>query len=414
VVHRAAKVALTPPTGPVFISLPGDILDAQAELDLGRPSRVEAATRPNDATLERLAQRLLAARNPALIAGHELATRDALHEAAQLAEMLGAPVLQQTVQYAAHFLSEHPAFLGHLTRSQKQVREALQPYDLLVFLGADQLRMSLWSAVDPMPEGAALVQIGERDWELAKNYPVELAVRADVKETLRALLPVLAARRTPERAEQAQRRLADIARENWSVKRARLQTELRGAARAQPIEPRYLSMQVAQSLPADAVLMEEGLTATMQLPSLYAYRDAQGYYGLASGGIGFAVPGAVGVSLALPSRPVVALVGDGSAMYGIQGLWSAAHLKRPITYVIANNRSYRILKDRQAARRGNRAFFGMDLRDPPLDFVQMAHSMGVPARRVVDPHDIVPALEEAIASGETRLLDVMVADGYGG
>jgi benzoylformate decarboxylase len=414
VVHRAVKVALTPPTGPVFISLPGDILDAQAELDLGRPSRVEAAVRPNDDTLERLARRLLAARSPVLVAGHELATRDALREAAQLAELLGAPVFQQTVQYAAHFPSEHPAFLGHLTRSQKQVREALQPYDLLVFLGADQLRMSLWSAVDPMPEGAALVQIGERDWELAKNYPVELALRADVKETLRALLPVMARLRSPERAEQAQRRLTEIARENWSVKRARLQEELRGAARTQPIDPRYLSLRVVQSLPADAVLMEEGLTATMQLPSLYPYRDAQCYYGLASGGIGFAVPGAVGVSLALPSRPVVALVGDGSAMYGIQGLWSAAHLKRPITYVIANNRSYRILKDRQAARRGNKAFFGMDLRDPPLDFVQLAHSMGVPARRVTDPHDIAPALEEALASGETRLLDVMVADGYGG
>jgi benzoylformate decarboxylase len=110
----------------------------------------------------------------------------------------------------------------------------------------------------------------------------------------------------------------------------------------------------------------------------------------------------------------VAIIGDGSAMYSIQALWTAAHLKRPITYVIANNRSYRILKDRQAARRGNRAFFGMDLRDPEIDFVHLAQSMGVPARRVADPGDIVPALQEAMASGETRLLDVMIADGYGG
>jgi benzoylformate decarboxylase len=147
---------------------------------------------------------------------------------------------------------------------------------------------------------------------------------------------------------------------------------------------------------------------------LFPFRDARCYFGLASGGIGFAVAGAVGVSLALPTRPVVAIIGDGSAMYSIQALWTAAHLKRPITYVIANNRSYRILKDRQAARRGNRAFFGMDLRDPEIDFVHLAQSMGVPARRVADPGDIVPALQEAMASGETRLLDVMIADGYGG
>jgi benzoylformate decarboxylase len=414
VVHRAVKVALTPPTGPVFISLPGDILDAEADLDLGRPSRVEAAARPSDATLERLADRLLSARNPVLIAGHELATCDALHEAAQLAELLGAPVLQQTVQYGAHFLSEHPAYLGHLTRNQKQVHEALSPYDLLVFLGADQLRMSLWSPVDPMPASAAVVQIGERDWELAKNYPTELAVRANVKETLRALLPLLAQRRSPQRAEETDRRVRQIALDNWSAKRARLREDLLSAARTKPIDPRYLVMRVAESLPPDVVLMEEALTATLQLPSLFPFRDARCYFGLASGGIGFAVAGAVGVSLALPTRPVVAIIGDGSAMYSIQALWTAAHLKRPITYVIANNRSYRILKDRQAARRGNRAFFGMDLRDPEIDFVHLAQSMGVPARRVADPGDIVPALQEAMASGETRLLDVMIADGYGG
>jgi benzoylformate decarboxylase len=375
---------------------------------------VEAAARPSDATLERLANRLLSARNPVLIAGHELATCDALQEAAQLAELLGAPVLQQTVQYAAHFLSEHPAYVGHLTRNQKQVHEALSPHDLLVFLGADQLRMSLWSPVDPMPASAAVVQIGERDWELAKNYPTELAVRANVKETLRALLPLLAQRRSAQRAEEAKRRLGQIALDNWSAKRARLREDLLSAARAKPIDPRYLIMRVAESLPADVVLMEEALTATLQLPSLFPFRDVRCYFGLASGGIGFAVAGAVGVSLALPTRPVVAIIGDGSAMYSIQALWTAAHLKRPITYVIANNRSYRILKDRQAARRGNRAFFGMDLRDPEIDFVHLAQSMGVPARRVADPGDIVPALQEAMASGETRLLDVMVADGYGG
>jgi benzoylformate decarboxylase len=394
--------------------LPGDILEAQGEVDLARPSRVEAAARPSDQVLARLAERLLLARNPVLIAGHELATRDALKEAAQLAQVLGAPVLQQTVQYAAHFLSEHPAFLGHLTRNQKQVREALAPYDLLVFLGADQLRMSLWSSVEPMPEGAAVVQIGERDWELAKNYPAELAVRADVKETLRALLPLLTQRGGAAQAERAKRRLAEIEAHNWSAKRARLRSDLESAARAKPIDPRYLIMRIAESLPPDAVVMEEALTATMQLPSLFPYRDAQCYFGLASGGIGFAVPGAVGVSLALPSRPVVAIIGDGSAMYSIQGLWTAAHLKRPITYVIADNRSYRILKDRQVARRGNRAFFGMDLRDPQIDFVELAQSMGVWARRITDPDEIVPALKESVASGETRLLDVMIADGYGG
>ena len=200
---------MTPPTGPVFISLPGDILDAQAELDLGRPTRVDAATRPSDAALARLADALLSARNPAFIAGHELYTSDALQEAGELAEVLGAAVYQQTVHYGAHFLSEHPAFVRPLTRNQQQVRDWLSPYDMLVFLGSDQLRMSVHSPVEPLPDGARVVQIGNRDWELAKNYPAEIALKADVKETLRALLPVLRGRMTARsRRLQSARRLA--------------------------------------------------------------------------------------------------------------------------------------------------------------------------------------------------------------
>jgi len=317
------------------------------------------------------------------------------------------------VPYSAQFPSEHPAFLGALTRSQPQVRAALQPYDLLVFLGADVLRMSVFNRVDPLPEGAAVLQIGERDWELAKNYPAEIAIKANIKETLRALLPVVRARRGAERAAQAARRLADLASQNWTAKRRRLRQQVLSEAAAKPIDPRLLMLNIAETLTADAVVVDEGVTSTFSLLSFLPMRDARGYYGLASGGIGFAMAGAIGVSLALPARPVLAIVGDGSAMYSIQALWTAAHLKLPITYVIANNRSYRILKERLRVRQEHAAFLGMDLRDPEIDFVQLAQSLGVPARHLTDPADIVPALRDASASGGPNLIDVSVADGFG-
>jgi len=414
IVHRAAKVATTPPTGPVFISLPGDILDAEAALDLGTPSRVDAASRPSDRALERLAKRLLEAKAPALIAGHELCTYDALAEAGELAELLGAPVYQQTVPYSAQYLSEHPAFLGALTRNQQQVRAALEPYDVLLFLGADVLRMSVFHRVDPLPDGASVLQIAERDWELAKNYPAEIALKANVKETLRALLPVIRTLRSPERAAQAARRLADLETQNWTAKRQRLAQEVQSAPTTKPMDPRLAMMRIAETLPADAVVVDEGVTATYSLPSFFPLRDAHCYYGLASGGIGFAMSGAIGISLALPQRPVVAIVGDGSAMYSVQALWTAANLKRPITYVIANNRSYRILKERLKARQNGTPFIGMDLREPEIDFVQLAQSLGVPGQRITDAADIVPALRAGIESGGPNLLDVSVADGFGG
>jgi benzoylformate decarboxylase len=414
ILRRAVKVALTPPTGPVFLSLPGDVLDASAVLDMGRPTRVDTAVRPNDATLARLADRLLAARNPVLLAGHELATRNALDEAERLAEVMGAPVLQQTIPCAAHFRTDHPAFLGALTRNQQQVRDALAPYDLIVGLGADFLRMSVYSPVDALPPGLAIVQIGERDWELGKNWPAEIAVRADIKETLAALVPVIAARMDATQRAAAADRLAGLAGVNWTARRAQAAAAALKLADRAPLEPAYLMKVLADVVPVDAVVIEEGLTSTAPMPGLLHLRDAQGLYGLASGGIGFAVSGAIGVSLALPGRPVVAVIGDGSAMYGIQALWTAANLGLPITYVIANNRSYRILKERMGSMRGTASFIGMDLRQPSIDFVGLAQSMGVPATRVAHPAELEQALRAAIATGRPALLDVSVADGFGG
>jgi benzoylformate decarboxylase len=413
IVHRAAKVALTPPAGPVFISLPGDVLDAQADLDLGRPVRVDARVRPSDETLDRLARTLLAARNPAILAGQELAAHDAFDEAAELAELLGAAVFASPVPYSTQFPTEHPAFLGALTRNQKQVRAALEPYDLLVCLGADLLRMSVYSPVEPLPEGLPVVHVSERGWELGKNYRTDLAIQANVKETLRALLPIVRALRSPAAAAQSAGRLADLMSRNWSAQRAKAAADAIMAADTKPIDPRYLMLRISENLPQNAVVVEEALTSSLSLPGFLALRVRQSFYGLASGGLGFALPGAVGISLALPGRPVTVIVGDGSTMYGVQALWTAAHLKLPITYVITNNRSYRILKERLVSMRATDKFVGMDIRDPAIDFAGLAQSMGVPARRVTDPNDVVPALREAAARGGPSLVEVLVADGFG-
>ncbi len=413
ILRRAAKVALTPPTGPVFISLPGDVLEQQAEIDMGAPTRIDARTRPSDEALAALARRLLAAKNPVIIAGQELSTHDAFAEATELAELIGAGVYQQTVPYAAQYPTAHRAYLGALTRVQKSIRAALEPFDLLLCLGADLLRTSVYSPLEPLPAGLPVVHVSERDWEMGKNFPTELAVRANVKETLRALLPLLRQMRGADAAAAAERRLAALAPRNWSAQRDKARVAALEVAEEKPVDPRFLMLRFAEALPKDAVVVEEALTSSLTLPAVLEQRDAKSFYGLASGGLGFALPGAIGVSLALPGRPVAAMIGDGSALYGIQALWSAAHLKLPITYVIANNRGYRILKERLISMRKTDRFVGMDIREPAIDYTALAGSMGVPGRRIVDPADIAPALREGLASGGPRLIEVMVADGFG-
>jgi benzoylformate decarboxylase len=192
------------------------------------------------------------------------------------------------------------------------------------------------------------------------------------------------------------------------------QEVLSSAASAKPIDPRYLTLQVSETLPADAILVDEALTTTQSLLWFLRFRHPRSFFGNASGGIGWGIGAAIGVALGMRDRPVVATIGDGSSMYSIQALWTAANLKLPLTYVIANNRSYRILKERMVSFRRTEKFIGMDFRDPPLDFVGLAQSMGLRARRIENPDDIAPALKEAIASGVPNLLDVVLTDGFGG
>ena len=176
---------------------------------------------------------------------------------------------------------------------------------------------------------------GERAWELGKNQPTARGLQANGKETLRALRPLVRAQRSPA----AEQRLAALAPRNWSAQRAKARIAALEAAEERPIDPKFLMLRIAETLPKDAVVVEEALTSANSLPSFLALRDPKSYFGLASGGLGFALPGAVGASLALPGRPVGAVGGDGSAMYGGQALWGAGPAKLPVTYVSTKKRS---------------------------------------------------------------------------
>ncbi len=411
IIHRAAKVAMTPPMGPVFLSLPGDILNAEAGLDLGAATRVDTRTRPSDGLLEDLAKRILAAENPVVIVGDELVKSDALQEAADFATALGAPVYQQSAPYGSHFLSEHPCFVGALERSQKVVRDALAPYDLMIALGSDPLTMSVFSEIDPLPDGMAIVHLGLNEWAMGKNYAAEIAALGDPKASLPPLTETLTRLGGDAQATRAKAGAEALADKNWSARRARLIDELSGDDGPMPINPRNLAFMISECVPDDVIIVNEALTSGRLLDQLIPSRDRFAYHALASGGIGWGLPAAVGVQIAQPDRPVVAVIGDGSSMYSIQALWTAAHKKLPLTYIIANNGGYRIIKQRLKSFHKSENYIAMDFVDPPIDFVEVAQGMGVTAKRITDPADFRPALKAAIANTDGPNLIEVVVDG---
>lgn len=408
IVHRAAKVAMTPPTGPVFISLPGDILNDHAALELGTPTRIDAASRPTDETIEELAKRILSAKNPLVIAGHEIATSDAMSEAAEFASALGAPVYLQTIASGAYFPSEHPAYMGEMTRAQPRVRETIDGHDMLICLGSDILKMSVYSTVDPLPPGTRVIQIAQRDWELAKNYAAEMAVRSDIRETLKVLTPRMKEIGGEQAARTAETRLEALSSRNWTAQRESRLAAVDAKKGEGPLDAEWVMSRITAQVPDDVIVVDEGITSTGTLLNYFPFRDRKSYFGNVSGGIGWALAAAVGVQVAEPSRRVVAIVGDGSAQYSIQALWTAAHLRLPVIFVITNNRGYRVLKDRLKLFHDNDRPIGMDFNDPPIDFASIARGYGVQAHTVDSADRFDEAFGAALAASGAVLLDVSI------
>src|SRR5580658_2131875 len=407
-IHRAAKTALAPPTGPVFLSLPGDILTDSEDLDLGSPTRVATGIRGDASAIAAAAQLMAKAKSPVIIAGDAVPQGDALAELVAFAEALAAPVYDEGMATRAMFPSSHPLYRGALVRLPAAIRGMLEQHDLLVSIGADLFTLSLPDEVDSMPEGMRVVHLDTNPWELGKNYPAEVAILGDPKSTLPEMTAALLKARPA--AEVAQR-LAHARAEGISSL-ARLNANAEALAERHPIHPLALMQAIGRVLPDDAVVIDETVSSGNGLRRFLKSDDAQSFFGMRGGGIGWGLPAAIGARLALPDRPVVALIGDGSAMYTIQGLWTAARENLRMVFVIINNYSYRILKQRTNAMKGLAAqadlYVGMDLDRPRVDFVAVARGLGVTAHRAGTLREVGDLLEQALAKDGPTLLDVEV------
>ncbi|MFL6947155.1 MAG: thiamine pyrophosphate-binding protein [Xanthobacteraceae bacterium] len=414
-VHRAAKTALAPPSGPVFLSLPGDVLQAEADIDLLGPTRVAPRLRGDPAAVEEAAALLAAAKNPLIMAGDAVAQSRAHAELVALAELLGAPVYAELVPSSASFPASHPLFRGAMGRVTPAIRQVFDQYDLVFSVGADLFTLSLPSPVEPIPPGVPLIHLDIDSWELGKNYPAAVAILGDPKATLPDLTAALRQRMSAGQRAAARERL-DAASEAIRREREALVAQARAVAAARPIQPLALLHAIGETLPGDAVVVDETISSGVGIRQLMRSDDPQSFFGLRGGGIGWGLPAAIGVKLALPDRPVVALIGDGSAMYTCQALWTAAHERIAVVFVIFNNRSYRILKQRLHAQRGHAAqvdtYVGMELIDPPIDFVALARSLGIAAERATTLHETTDLLRKGLAAGAAMLIDVELDRGF--
>ena len=410
IVHRAAKTALAHPTGPVFLSLPVDVLNNERDLDLGTPTRVAGRLRGDSGAIAEAAKLLARAEKPLILAGDAVAHGNALAELIELAELVGAPVMLEGVASTCNFPFTHPLYAGGSPRLGPQIYAALMRHDLVLSIGADLFTLSLPSDVDPMPHGLKVIHIDVDPWEIGKNYPAAVGIQGDPKATLPDLCEAFRRETTKAGHKDAATR-----RESLTAAHAAERTEMAKRAemeaRQLPISPLSLVHAVAKATPDDAVVVDEAISSSNGIRTFFKCADPKSFFGIRGGGIGWGLPAAIGVKLGLPKRPVVALIGDGSAMYTNQALWTAARENIAVVYVIFNNGSYRILKQRTHALKGYSAeddvYVGMDL-TPSIDYIGLAKSLGVPGEHVEKTQDVGSAMGRALASKGPYLIDVKI------
>lgn len=410
--RRAFKTAMEPAPGPVFLSLPLDTLDEEAEVEIVPTTYANWRGRVDPDAVAEAAALLLAAERPMIMVGDSIALADAQPEAAAVAELLGAPIFEC---YASEFnvSARHPLYLGAVNFvSPGPVRATLEGCDTLLVAGAPLFRLIFPDAErSPLAPGTRVIQIDIDPHELGKNVTPAMALLADPKAALAGVAEEIRRRRTPAQARVAEARGQAVG-ERTRAARARYWENARATWDAVPITGSRLMHEIRHAIPDDAVVFAEAITNAPHLAAAVAPTEPGRMMRVRGGGIGGGLPGTLGMALARPDRKVVGVCADGAAMYSITALWTAAHHRIPATFVMLSNAAYRILKLNMVEYLGTavrgRKFVAMDLTDPELRFDRMAESMGVHGRRVERPEAIAPALKEALAHDGPSLVDVVM------
>lgn len=413
--RRAVQAAMTPPTGPVFLSLPIDLQMELAELELSPAAKLDSRVRPPAAALARAAELLARAKNPAILSGSRVVEADAVNHVVALAEQLGAPVFSEsgTTHGRLGFPAQHDLYGQALPLWAPEVHERLAEFDVLLVVGMDLLQLYVY--FEPplaMPKHIRLIHLDHDPRQLGKNFPTEVGLIGDPQAGLAELVESVQTLMTAGDTTAARRR-GEARKAAHLERRQKLWQRAEQEAQRRPMSALTFMATLARVLPKNVTVVEEAITTTnTYFERLGALPTTSGYFAQRGWALGWGLGCALGVKLAWPDRPLLAILGEGAAMYGIQGLWSAAHYQIPATFVVPNNAQYHILKvgSQQlrlpAALRGQ--FESLDLSKPEIDIVGLARSMGVEAERVTEPDELAVRVAESLAEDVPRLFDVPI------
>ncbi|OSI28965.1 benzoylformate decarboxylase [Bradyrhizobium canariense] len=383
-IAQAFLTAMQHPRGPTFVSVPSDDWARPATAPPVRCIATEFA--PDPAAIVRLGAAIRAAKKPIFVVGPEIDRSGCVDAMVAVAEQASAAVWASPMSSRSSFPELHPLFAGFLPAAPGGLARALRGADLIVVVGAPVFTFHVEGQCELLDDGTPVWQITDDPTEAAS---------ASVGDTIISTLPKALAGLLSAMPGIAER----------EVPAARMRPAVPAAQNRLP--PAYALARLSALMPADAIVVEEAPSHRPAIQQFLPRPGADSFYTMASGGLGYSLPASVGVGLARPGRRIVALIGDGSAMYCIQAIWTAVQRRLPITFVIMNNSGYGAMRAFSQLMQAHRPP-GIDL--PGLDFVALARGMGCPGQRVTDVGDVDAILTEALASSGPALVDIAVDD----
>ncbi|MBV6274099.1 benzoylformate decarboxylase [Alcaligenaceae bacterium CGII-47] len=384
-IARAYYIAMQQPRGPVLVSVPAD--DWAQRCEPVAPRRVSTRIAPEPEVMTEIGDMLDAAQRPAFVVGAAVDRDQAWDQLVALAERHRASVWVAPMSGRCGFPEDHPLFAGFLPAMRERIVQLLGGHDMVFAVGAAAFTYHVEGFGPHLPQGCRLAQLID-DPTIAAWAPVGTAAVGSVRLGTEALLARPA---PPERSAPA----------------ARVP-----APRAEPsalMSVAYVLQTLAEVRAPDSIVVEEAPSARPIMQRYLPITQSETFYTMCSGGLGFGLPAAVGVALAKPDKKIIGVLGDGSSMYTIQGLWSAVQLNLPITFLILNNRRYAALQEFAPVYgfTPGAELQGTDL--PDLDFVALARGHGCDALRVSDAAQLPDVLRQALAATQPILLEIEVA-----
>ena len=412
-VRRAFKEAKTPPTGPVFLSFPWDTMDDTADVEIAPSSPGYFRIRPDTEAIARASQLLAQAENPIMVVGDRVAQSDAVAQVTRLAEQLGAMVYSAAFS-EVNFPTSHGLYGGMLNLNNPATRQQLASADVVLAVGANVFNSFLYVSEPFLDPATKLVHLDSSFAEVERIYATEVGILADPAAGAEELTDALTQDMSGAAKEAAATRVAAYGEERRRSDEQYLE-RVRSMGDRRPMAVEQMMHELAQAAPPGLIVADESITSRAALNRAFNFDEPGSFYGIRGGALGWAMPGALGVKLANPGRPVLAVVGDGASLYTVQALWTAARYNIPVVYAICNNRSYRILKvnmdiylRRMLEDQERRSeYVGMEFANP-LDLSAIARGMGVSGEMVEDPKELGPALRRAYDSGKPALIDVSI------